>query len=175
MAENIVEEVRLRGPFLSLGEFINRRVEDSELGVKGALQAAIDATAINNIALQNPVDDAQYEAKDRPNIAASDTGIGIPGYLTQADLLKSIAPVITARSDTFIIRTYGEARDNNGNVSARSWIEATVQRVPDFTDLNDSPDTQTEALSAVNLEFGRQFRIVSFRYLAAEEAQALSL
>ena len=175
LAENIVEEVRLRGPFLSLGEFINRRVEDSELGVKGALQAAIDATAINNIALQNPVDDAQYEAKDRPNIAASDTGIGIPGYLTQADLLKSIAPVITARSDTFIIRTYGEARDNNGNVSARSWIEATVQRVPDFTDLNDSPDTQTEALSAVNLEFGRQFRIVSFRYLAAEEAQALSL
>jgi hypothetical protein len=36
---------------------------------------------------------------------------GIPGWLTQADVLQVIGPVIGARSDTFRIRSYGEALD----------------------------------------------------------------
>ncbi|MCY7288586.1 MAG: hypothetical protein LH624_10150, partial [Cryobacterium sp.] len=51
LATNIVTEVRKRGPFLSLAEFVNRRVEGSEFGAKGAIQAAIDATAINKDAM----------------------------------------------------------------------------------------------------------------------------
>jgi hypothetical protein len=47
LAEEVVVQVKKRGPFLNLGEFINRRVENSELGDKGALQAAIDNTDIN--------------------------------------------------------------------------------------------------------------------------------
>ena len=43
LAGRVVEEVRIRGPFMSLGDFINRRlVNNDTFGLKGALQAAID-------------------------------------------------------------------------------------------------------------------------------------
>jgi hypothetical protein len=46
-AEAIVTEVKTRGPFLSLGDFVNRRLKADATGDKGALQAAIDRTSIN--------------------------------------------------------------------------------------------------------------------------------
>ena len=52
LAENLVNEIRARGPFLSLAEFVNRRVEESELGLKGAIQAAIDTGKLNEKAKQ---------------------------------------------------------------------------------------------------------------------------
>ncbi|MBK1832350.1 hypothetical protein JIN77_16550 [Verrucomicrobiaceae bacterium R5-34] len=174
LAEQIVEQVRARGPFLSLAEFVNRRVEDSPLGLSGALQSAIDATNINQAALQGTLDDSKYDSSEATNISPKNTGVGIPGYLTQADLLKPLAPIITPRSDTFTIRSYGEARDGSGEVTATAWVEATVQRFPDFVDRSNSADTAIDELSAENQKYGRKFRIVSFRYLAAEEAQSLS-
>jgi len=174
LATEIVNQVRLRGPFLSLGEFINRQVTSGDLGLSGALQTAIDATSsINENALEKSFDLDNYDASESSNISPPDTGVGIPGYLTQADVLQSIAPILTVRSDTFTIRTYGEARDNNGNVTAKSWIEATIQRLPEFVDNSDSFDTQTSDLSETNQEFGRKFHIVSFRYLGAKEAELL--
>jgi len=62
----------------------------------------------------------------------------MPGWLTQADVLSPLAPILTARSDTFVIRTYGEAPTVNyaGNgprqESAKAWCEVTVQRIPDY-------------------------------------------
>lgn len=175
LAEQIVDQVRTRGPFLSLSEFVNRRIDDSELGLSGALQTAIDATSINQDSLQGNFDDSQYESSEADNISPKDTGVGIPGYLTQADLLHSMAPVITPRSDTFTIRAYGEARNSAGAVTATAWIEASVQRCPEFVDSTDSSYTQTADLSDVNQQYGRRFRIVSFRYLTPDEAQDLSL
>ncbi|MGJ8644323.1 MAG: hypothetical protein ACSHX9_13015 [Luteolibacter sp.] len=172
LAEQIVEQVRLRGPFLSLAEFVNRRVDDSELGLSGALQTAIDATpSINQSALQGEFDDTDYDGSEANNIFPKDTGVGIPGFLTQADLLHSLAPVITTRSDTFTIRAYGEARNNSGEVTASAWVEACVQRYPEFVDDNDAAHTQTADLSPLNQQYGRKFEIVSFRYLTPGEAQ----
>src|SRR5690606_17298882 len=39
LAEQIVRQVELRGPFLSMGDFVNRRLTMDDLGKKGALQA----------------------------------------------------------------------------------------------------------------------------------------
>ena len=42
LAGEIVRQVKLRGPFLNMAEFINRRLAADATGVTGALQAAID-------------------------------------------------------------------------------------------------------------------------------------
>lgn len=170
LATNMVNEVRKRGPFLSLGEFVNRRIEESPLGLSGAIQSAIDASGLNKQAMMNQqINTSEYPVAGRNNIVPSDTGVGIPGYLTQADVLQSIGPVITPRSDTFTIRGYGEARDKSGNTIAKVWCEAVVQRCPEFVDASNPPSTAIADLSPTNQAFGRRFSIVSFRYLPAPE------
>ena len=65
LAENLVKEIRSRGPFLSLAEFVNRRVEDSELGKSGAIQAAIEAGKLNEPASQVPFSIDKYPPKSQ--------------------------------------------------------------------------------------------------------------
>ena len=168
LAENLVKEVRLRGPFLSLAEFVNRRVEDSALGRNGAIQAAIDTGKLNAQAKQAPFSTTFYPKDSRDHIIA-DTGVGIPGFLTQADVLKSLSSVITCRSDTFTIRGYGEAKDAAGKVIARSWCEAVVQRLPEFVDSTDAADKAVASLTPINKTFGRRFEIISFRRVPSSE------
>lgn len=170
LAENIVAEVRKRGPFLSLAEFVNRRVEGGEFGLHGTIQAAIEADKLNEQAKQATFSKAKYPNDAHENII-NDTGVGIPGYLTQADVLQSLAPVITCRSDTFTIRAYGEARDAAGKVIARAWCEAVVQRMPGFVDPADPAETAIASLKPVNGTFGRRFEVVSFRRVPTSEIQ----
>ncbi|MEM9236714.1 MAG: hypothetical protein AAGB14_08040 [Verrucomicrobiota bacterium] len=172
LAENLVEEVRERGPFLSLAEFVNRRLSDDDLGLRGALQAAIDNADLNSDVLESSFDTTSYEASSRDNIVPADTAVGTPGYLTQADVLTSIAPVITVRSDTFTIRSYGDARDASGNIIAKAWAEATVQRYPDFVDATNSAHAEIDELSEVNQRFGRRFRVTSFRFISEAELRS---
>ncbi|MEO5712849.1 MAG: hypothetical protein ABIT37_05115 [Luteolibacter sp.] len=169
LAKKIILQVKARGPFLSLGEFVNRRIDNSSLALSGAIQTAIDSSNINQSALYDPFVTSGYPPNGKANIVPANTGVGIPGYLTQADVLQSIAPVMAARSDTFTIRAYGEAKDASGKVTATSWCEAVVQRMPEFLDkANPSYATMAE-LNPVNLKFGRTFSIVSFRYLSNQE------
>ena len=67
------------------------------------------------------------------------TGANKPGWLMQSDVLSPLAPVTSARSDTFVIRVMGETwseRDQKTQTflkrSSKSWIELTVQRTPDY-------------------------------------------
>lgn len=66
------------------------------------------------------------------------TGANMPGWLTQADVLSPLAPILTARSDTFVVRTYGESPtiESAGNTYRQApikrWCEVTVQRLPDY-------------------------------------------
>lgn len=182
LAKSIVLEVKKRGPFQSMAEFINRRAESTDLGQMGSLQAAIELSGIN---------DGPKGDKNSANLDGSGNGsddyvnkdaakgssiTGTPGYLLQGDLLNSMAPFISVRSDTFKIRTYGEATDPTGKtVTAKAWCEAVVQRVPDYVDPvsntasdhigSDSP----KPLSTINKDFGRRFQIVSFRWLTPQD------
>ena len=84
-------------------------------------------------------------------------------------MLRPIAPVLTARDDTFTIRAYGDARDSNGTILARAWCEATVQRSRDFVDSADQAGSVEPPTSAVNQTFGRKYVIKSFRWLNTDE------
>lgn len=183
LAEKMVEQVRLRGPFLSLSEFVNRQLSnDSTLALAGALQ-----TAINNME-----DDPMEVLRDEANALSDDTmspadpklagvsyafpaaaegssAYGAPGWIRQADILRPIAPILTVRDDTFTIRTYGDARDRDGKVIAKAWCEAVVKRTREFTDPSDAADSVNPPVNSLNIKYGRRFEIVSFRWLNANE------
>ncbi|BCX48851.1 hypothetical protein HAHE_27590 [Haloferula helveola] len=164
LAERLVEEVRERGPFLSLGEFVNRQVTRSRgHATSGAIQAAIDSTNLNRVATQSRFDTRNFPNPE--NLRNPDTGTNLPGWLSQADVLTPLAPYLTTRSDTFIIRSLGEARDPDGKLLAQVRLEAVVQRVPEFVNPTDTPETAIADLDDQNKNFGRRFRIVSYQEL----------
>lgn len=176
LARAIVKQVRLRGPFLSIADFINRRPgNDRDLAVSGPLQSALDDedVSINEAFRQGgralSLADATAEGFPFPEAEAGAKAVCAPGYVKQGDLLTTLGPLVNVRGDTFVIRGYGEARDASGkNVLARSWCEAVVQRVPDFVDPSDAAHEPVPE-SKTNLNFGRRFKIVSFRYLNPRE------
>ena len=174
LAENIVEEIRERGPFLSLAEFVNRSPGgDKEKAVAGALQSAIDKT--DSINARFSEDSRSFTAQELAGLLFPEAigqglnAAGAPGYLTQGDILSAVGPVVAVRSDTFRIRSYGEALDPQSKIVARAWCEAVVQRVPEFVDPSDAPETATASLKDINKAFGRRFVVTSFRWLGKEE------
>jgi hypothetical protein len=218
LAENIVVEVKRRGPFLSLADFVNRRLADRNDATShmSALDAAIMAAGLNanfasdpihrttslNAAPGSTADDRDNNHPDFRNgyryqnsagqfttTQPQSKAWGMPGFLTQGDLLEPLAPALTTRGDTFLIRAYGESRDDSG-IKARAWVEATVVRTPRYVEHKDSEQTDTNGntpldsaldmnhfsgqitegnLSAVNRRFGRQFKVKSFRWLHHDE------
>jgi hypothetical protein len=234
LAGELVRQVRLRGPFVSLSHFVNRALvpmtKDAELGRCGPLQAAIDEAGLNISAdgrdsgfgrklstTDDQVTFAWKQSAPRADLDGGDTGgrpadansrepdwamtsrdnnfgavasivadremvtnprsrreqgyrsTGIPGWLTQADVLQVIGASIAARSDTFRIRTMGQARDAAGNVTAVAYCEAIVQRMPEYVDPADPAYERGDALTPANRTYGRRFTISSFRWLASSE------
>lgn len=185
LATLIVEEIRARGkldkaPSLGVADFVNRRpgAAGDLHALKGILQTAIDRSGINDkfhVEDSNTITSSNLKAervRGLANTAALDgyTADGAAPMLTQADLLAGIAPVITARGDTFTIRAYGESRSANGNqVEARAWCEATVQRLTEFVDPANPPAALVNDLGPLNQRFGRRFVVVSFRWLNPNE------
>jgi Tfp pilus assembly protein PilX len=235
LAAKIVAEVKARGPFISMSDFVNRRLKNDATGLKGTLQAAIDAVDAD-ISATAPADPAdrintrapfnsatsrivQTPASSRistdPYKVYSDNWVGnlaptatptpatytynattigtatvpvtqpnygttldlpsssraafAPGFLTQADLLTSLGPVLTARSDTFVIRAYGDVQNpTTSAVEAKAWCEAIVQRLPDYVETTVNPWATPAAASASGI-FGRRFKVISFRWLSASD------
>ncbi len=195
LAEEIVNQVRLRGPFLSLSEFVNRQLSSGDPALAGAIQTALNKLTLNalnpfgqlqkdltpdvlgtNIATANPPGgDSGYKF---PEAAKGYNIYGLPGWTRQADILRPIAPILSARDDTFTIRAYGDARDSTGTIiRARAFCEATIRRTREYIDpsddaaligLSDSSGNVT-ALKTANKNFGRRFEILSFRWLSKNE------
>lgn len=171
LADKIVDQVRLRGPFLSLADFVNRSLlEPEETQLMGALAAALKEAEINS-----KFEGAEVELKTegvtttiKMNSKAYDGASAeyVPGWLSQADLLQSLGPVLSARSDTFVIRVSGEAsRPGQDGATAFAWCEAVVQRLPEYSN-GDAPHA---APTQANQSMGRSFRIVSLRWLSADD------
>ncbi|MBT8043865.1 MAG: hypothetical protein KJO79_02845, partial [Verrucomicrobiae bacterium] len=203
LAGQIVIEVKERGPFVSLADFINRRLapKSNAASSMGTLEAAIARAQLNdNIEADGLFHTTSNNANDN-NLASWRVDLdkqpkskawGIPGYLTQGDLLEPLAPAMTVRGDSFLIRAYGESRDEQGNVKARAYLEAVVERTPDYVNPANIDDASPAAatnkatesalridpatgaiqagnLSGANKKFGRRFVIKTFRWLAADE------
>jgi hypothetical protein len=181
LASRIVEQVRLRGPFLSMSEFVNRRIgESSNLTEMGALEAAIREAKLNDDFLKTAVvpiaagdiSDASIYPFNTPSASVGNPAAGAPGWISQGDLMRLLEPAATVRSDTFVIRVSGETRDAAGKVTAIAYAEAIVQRLPDYVDLADRPslNAYTDATAApANKLFGRRMSVVSFRWLTSNE------
>lgn len=164
LAEAIVGEIRARGPFLSMADFVNRKLEMGEHGHMGALQAALDKTINANINSGFTLNATHPSLPPDAKQAA-----GFPGQLLQGDILQALAPCMTVRSDTFTIRAYGESiNPSTGKVEAKAWCEATVQRYPDPISGSSSQPSLSE-LARPSSKFGRQFRVTSFRWLNPSE------
>lgn len=228
LAQRIVDEVRLRGPFLSLADFVNRRLvapddsngswgnareQDSAQpsyetgfiesnydpivglnGINGAVQRAINVSGINggvnyssSILSQNldrvfgvrtdSTSDGADETSRFMQYASSRhyldtehlTGVPVgeggqlmshaPGFVTQGDLLSMIGSALTARGDTFVIRSYGDSTHSaTGEVDSKIWLETLVQRLPDPV-LDSDDDMEPDD------SFGRRFKVVGMRWL----------
>jgi hypothetical protein len=195
LADEIVRQVKLRGPFLNMTEFINRRLSTDETGVTGALQAAIDWDEFNaaydgsTSGTGDSINQA-YKGGDamisklpatypNPKAATGSRYAGIPGYVMQSDILQGVSASLSVRGDTFLIRASGESLLPDGKVAARAWCEAVVQRLPEYVDAADEADKKLRSvtqvpgspldLSPLNLRFGRRFNVVSFRWLNPDE------
>ncbi len=177
LAEEMVKQVKKRGPFLSMSDFINRRLDtNKEFALKGALQAAIDATDINDMFMEETTEavggGSLYKFKE-----AEEGSIytAAPGYLIQSDVLASLGNILTVRDDTFTVRAYGCVRNSRRAILAQAWCEAVVQRTMDYVDPTNEPSAaefepdgrEAKGLTTANRVFGRRFRVVSFKWLDA--------
>jgi hypothetical protein len=183
-AEKIVDQVRARGPFLSLAEFVNRQLSSGDLALAGAIQGALDELAKSSStnpykeiqatvgpagqSLAVPVRAAEAEYQF-PAAAAGYNAYGVPGWTRQADVLRPLAPILSARDDTFTIRAHGDARDKDGNIVSRAVCEAVVRRSRDYLDPKDAADLANAPAAPLNKTFGRRFEMVSFRWLSPSE------
>lgn len=175
-AGKIVELVRMKhaaiegtgGPFRSLDEFLSPNPlfagtgTDADgntvaLAPRSLLEAAIADAGVNS-------EIAEFSSQ----------------WLTQADVMTALAPVLFPRSDTFVIRAYGEAWNPvTATAEGRAWCEATVQRVPDYMvprsetangPVGDAPDAlPLELTHELNKQLGRRFKVVSFRWLTRSD------
>lgn len=132
----------------------------------------VDPAYVDNIVLTDP----RSGSTNRAHMYQAS-----PAALMQSDILSVIGSALTTRSDTFTIRAYGDVSDRPGsNVSLGGcWIEAVVQRTPEFCDASQPPETEVcnptdgglhnPLLKNTNKILGRRFQIVSVRVLSPKE------
>lgn len=191
LAEECVKQVKRRGPFLNMSDFINRRLDETEAGKRGMLQAAIDwdeptmnPSSINamfknrnDMISESTFTTNPYDFKEA---AYGSRFTGAPGYVIQSDLLRPLGNAMTVRDDTFMIRAYGDSKDAAGKITARAWCEARVRRTPAFVSSENAVGDGTLSfdhagnpssveLKDINRRFGRSLELISFRWLTEAE------
>lgn len=215
LAHQVVGEVKKRGPFVSIADFVNRALvsDQDERSAMGTMDAAILGSGLNrnfeyhsrdlstsvNVAPSSDAPDnnmpvfQQGYLYERDKVSKSaqpkSKAWGVPGFLTQGDVLTPLAPFLSVRGDAFTIRAYGES-SAMGVIKARAWLEATVERTPCYVEHRPTgqksspgnspldanlwvdPETgnyQPGRLHQANERLGRKYQIKAFRWLRKEE------
>ena len=141
-----------------LGIRARRQASTLPMGPFVSLQDFIDSGVI-----QTAISEAGLNGTNTESYTSS--------YLTQQDVLTAIAPLLSARSDTFVIRAYGDAVNpfDDQEILARAYCEAIVQRThaKHSTDPN-SGDVMAKTGEGLG-EFGRQFKIIAFRWMTGDQ------
>jgi len=204
LAAAMVRQVKSRGPFVSLADFVNRRLapKSDASSRNGALDQAISDLGLNRGYQNKLIDQTRKENRNDHNHTdwrvdldkqPASKAWGIPGFLTQGDILEPLAPAMTVRGDSFLIRCYGEARDQQDRVMSVAYLEAVIMRSPEYVvatpvhtigALGSSGDSaitpalmidpatgaiSESGLSEVNQLFGRKFFIETMRWLSPAE------
>jgi len=147
LAKRIVANIRMKvqgiggypaGAFATLEEFVNSGVLDNAIA-EAALELDGGGTAAGGNAF-------------RPAWALP----GTPREFSQSTILNLIGPYLSVRSDTFLIRAYGDAVNPSDpdDLWARAYCEAIVQRT--------HQEHGEEA-------YGRRFELIAFRWLSPSE------
>ena len=153
-AAKIVDEIQQafvdRGdrPFRSVEEFLNA----------GILHRALLRESLFDLSVT--VDDTDpdiNEVAENKMIAPFS-----PAHINQGSFASAAAPFLQVRSDTFLIRAYGDSVDSATEETSRKFIEAVVQRVPETVDPSADPMGNADG-------FGRKFKVVSFEWLDEED------
>jgi len=150
--------------------------------LKGALAAAIESAGINERFQDEMIDakknrnfDLELKAAKKPGgstAAAGPAASNAPGFLTQADLLSRLGPCLSARSDTFRVRVYGEAMATPGTSGDESHFrcEAIFQRLPDVAEQDEAPSDGPDSPDKEDWNgLHRTFALIGFRWLRDNE------
>lgn len=196
LAVCIVEQVKQRGPFLSVSDFVNRRLSnDIAVSKMSAMDSAIKNSGINDhfdkgktkydftLGIKSggrPYNVHSELQPDYLNILAESKSVNLPSYITQRDFLKHLDPYISARGETFTIRCYGESVVDN-ETKARAYLEVVLIRTPvklTEENLDKHIDGQIN-VQPVNGNYlhsneekknlGRSFKIISKKWLINSE------
>lgn len=141
LAAELAERTARRGrPFGSLADWIASGICDEAIASAGLNSPGVGTTDLSRV----------------PERMTAE-------WLTTATLLQTHAPFLAVRSDTFRVRVAGEAvNPTTGEVEARAYLEAIVQRFPELVDRSGAIDSDATG-------YGRRFEVVAFRWMSAEE------
>ncbi|MDB4474732.1 hypothetical protein N9023_06955, partial [Opitutaceae bacterium] len=169
IATNVQRRVSALGPYRSMESFLG---PDALFGGGNVLEYSI-AEYDDSVVASERINWDQYFPDTPMKIDEA-----APGFITSADLMTSLAPMVNVRSDTFVIRAYGESVDPvaaaeyaTSEPTARAWLEAVVQRYPEGVVASDFNNGGSGNWSQMvdEPELGRRFRVIALRWLNEED------
>ncbi|MEM8867236.1 MAG: hypothetical protein AAGC73_03115 [Verrucomicrobiota bacterium] len=151
-ATEVVRLIKERGePFYSMEEFLSADEFDDQ---------SLLEKAIRNIFSEDGLQkwDHEWETKGTRGLRSDQIDIDhfSPGFLTQADVISAIGPMLAPRSDTFRIRARCINYDVFGKISGSATVEATYQRIPEPVSTSSIPIKESNK---------RKFELVDIRWI----------
>lgn len=156
-AKEIVRLIKKKGrPFESMEAFLSELSPGNGSLLEQAIKKALTHPITGRQQWRHIWETTGQKAEDELPI---DIDHFSPGFLTQADVIAAIGPMLAPRSDTFKIRARGESFNHSGELIGSATIEAILQRIPEAIDPSTPLDKSTY----------RRWKMTSMRWLTDSE------